>query len=165
MQRIITDAVDLCRSLAQEKDVRVKMELIEAKVAGDPAALSRVVANLVVNGIQYNQAGGEVQVTLVVDDGDALVSVKDTGPGIAKEHQEHLFERFYRADKARSRATGGNGLGLAIAKAVIEAHGGAIGFASTVGAGATFWFRLPLVDPPKQSSPQRPLAAIGSEAN
>jgi heavy metal sensor kinase len=147
LQRTIADAVDLCRSLAQEKEIRIVTELVDAKVVGDSAALSRVVTNLVVNGIQYNRSGGEVHVSLVIDDADALVSVRDTGAGIAKEHQSHLFERFYRADKARSRATGGNGLGLAIAKAVIEAHDGVIGFSSTVGEGSTFWFRLPLVEP------------------
>ena len=97
---------------------------------GDAVALSRVVANLVVNAIQYNRPGGEVEVLLVVDGEEALLTVRDTGPGIPAEHQAQVFERFYRADKARSRATGGSGLGLAIAKAIVEAHRGSIGFAS-----------------------------------
>ena len=72
------------------------------------------------------------------------VQVRDTGPGIAPEHLPYVFERFYRADKSRTRATGGAGLGLAIVKQLVEAHGGRVWVESTLGAGATFGFTLPL---------------------
>jgi heavy metal sensor kinase len=144
---IAADAAELCRPLADEKQVRLEMELGSADVMGDPAALSRVVANLVVNAIQYNRPGGEVRVSLATEGKRVVLRVQDTGEGIAAEHQEHLFERFFRADKARSRETGGSGLGLAIAKAIVEAHGGTIGFTSDVGKGSTFWVDLSLVGP------------------
>jgi two-component system, OmpR family, sensor kinase len=142
--RIAADATELCRSLADEKQVRLATELHSVHVIGDPEALSRVVANLVVNAIQYNRPDGEVHLTVASEGAEAILSVRDTGPGIPPEHQEQLFERFYRADKARSRETGGSGLGLAIAKTIVESHGGSIGFTSDPGKGSTFWVRLPL---------------------
>lgn len=145
--RVVADAVDLCRPLADERKVRVTTKLDPAAVVGDAPALARVVANLVANGVQYNHPGGEVRVHLAVDGDESLLTVEDTGPGIPAEDQPHLFERFYRADKARSRATGGTGLGLAIARAVVESHGGAVGVKSEPGRGSTFWVRLPLAPP------------------
>jgi two-component system, OmpR family, sensor kinase len=142
--RVALDAVDLCRPLAEEKRVRLNTSISTTKVIGDASALSRVVGNLVANAIKYNRPNGQVQITLGPDDGEAVLTVRDTGEGIPEEHHAHLFDRFYRADKARSRATGGSGLGLAIAKAVVEAHGGTIGFESVVGKGSKFWVRLPM---------------------
>jgi heavy metal sensor kinase len=151
LHRVARDAVELCRPLATEKGVRLTAELAPVTVPGDTGGLARVVGNLVANAIRYNRPAGEVHVELTRDGREAVVTVRDTGEGIAAEHHSHLFERFYRADKARSRATGGSGLGLAIAKAVVEAHGGTIGFESAVGKGSTFWVRLPA----NGSSPRR----------
>jgi heavy metal sensor kinase len=143
LDRTIAEAAELCRPLAETKTVRLTTELIPVTVTGDVSALARVVGNLIANAIQYNRPHGEVKVTLGEDGKEAVLVVRDTGEGIPEEHHPHLFERFYRADKARSRATGGSGLGLAIAKAVVEAHGGSIGFKSSVGKGSEFRVRLP----------------------
>jgi heavy metal sensor kinase len=145
LNRIAAEAAEMYRPLAENRRVRLTTELAPVTVTGDPGALARVVGNLIANAIQYNRPNGEVRVTLGMDGEEAVVTVRDTGEGIPDEHHAQLFERFYRADQARSRATGGSGLGLAIAKAVVEAHGGSIGFKSTVGKGSRFWVRLPLV--------------------
>jgi signal transduction histidine kinase len=102
-----------------------------------------VFTNLLTNAIQYNRQGGKVWLGAQVKDGLAIVEVADTGGGISAEDLPHIFERFYRADKAR---TGGAnaGLGLAISKAIVEAHGGAIEAASEPGVGTTLTLRLPL---------------------
>jgi signal transduction histidine kinase len=131
------------RPLAEEKDVSLTTELAPAEVIGDPVHLAQVVTNLLSNAVQYNRRDGAVRVELSSTSGDAILSVTDTGCGIPDADRPHLFERFYRVDKARARASGGNGLGLAICKSLVEAHGGTIGFESKAGAGSTFWVRLP----------------------
>jgi signal transduction histidine kinase len=143
LTRVVGEAVALCRPLAESKKVCLTSELAAVSVLGEASALARVVGNLVSNAIHYNRPNGEVHVTLGVDGREAVLTVRDTGEGIAEAHHAHLFERFYRADQARSRATGGSGLGLAIAKAVVEAHGGSIDFKSVVSKGSKFWVRLP----------------------
>jgi heavy metal sensor kinase len=142
LHRVAADAVELCRPLAAKSAIRLTSDLDPVTVIGDASALGRVVGNLVTNAIQYNRPKGEVRVTLERDGREAVLTVRDTGEGIPEEHHSQLFERFYRADKARSRATGGSGLGLAIAKAIVAAHGGTIGFESVVGKGSTFWVRI-----------------------
>ncbi|MCC7136861.1 MAG: PAS domain-containing protein [Planctomycetes bacterium] len=114
------------------------------RVLGDPEALRRLVDNLVVNAVTYTPAGGWVRVGLAVDAGRAVLTVADSGIGIAPEHLERIFERFYRVDKARSRAKGGTGLGLAIVKHSVNLHGGAIDVVSRPGAGSTFTVSVPL---------------------
>jgi heavy metal sensor kinase len=153
LDRVVADAVELCRPLAELNSIRLTTDLAPVTVPGDASALGRVVGNLVTNAIRYNRPGGEVHVTLERDGPRAVLTVRDTGEGIPEEHRAQLFERFYRADKARSRTTGGSGLGLAIAKAVAEAHGGTIGFESTVGKGSTFWVRIPCRRPSQTSKP------------
>lgn len=112
-------------------------------VPGDAHRLAQVLINLVDNALKYTPAGGAVTVT--VADAGPLVSVRvtDTGAGIPKADLPRIFERFYRVDKARTRATGGTGLGLAIVKHIVDAHGGTIGVVSDTGQGATFTFSLP----------------------
>lgn len=105
----------------------------------------QVLINLLGNALHYTPAGGEVTVQAMPADDAVQWEVRDTGIGIAAEHLPHLFERFYRVDKARARATGGAGIGLTICKALVERHGGRIWAASAgLGQGATFYFTLPL---------------------
>lgn len=105
--------------------------------------LEQVATNLIENAIKYTDAGS-VAVRVSVDGTEALFAVADTGIGIPEEAQPHLFERFYRVDKARSRGTGGTGLGLAIVERVIALHGGYIEVQSKLGEGSTFTVHLPL---------------------
>ncbi|AUW93026.1 MAG: PAS domain-containing sensor histidine kinase [Sulfobacillus thermosulfidooxidans] len=109
-------------------------------VSGDPDLLAEVLMNLVANAVQYTPAGGLITVSMALDVGSHMVgiSVKDTGIGIPAQDLPRIFERFYRVDRARSRASGGTGLGLAIVKHIMELHGGRIEVKSTVGAGTEF---------------------------
>jgi signal transduction histidine kinase len=99
------------------------------------------------NAVKYTPSGGSINVTLKSQDGLAVISVSDTGIGIAEEDLAHVFDRFWRADKARSREQGGAGLGLSIAKWIIEMHHGTIGVKSGPGEGARFDISIPLRQP------------------
>jgi signal transduction histidine kinase len=109
----------------------------------DSGKIGRALANLVANALHYTPSGGTVEVSAWLEAGEARVSVRDTGTGIAPSDLPRVFERFYRGEKSRSRASGGSGLGLAIAKGVIQAHGGRIWAESAPGQGAVFTFALP----------------------
>jgi len=106
--------------------------------------LKRMLLNLLDNAVKYTPAGGEVNVTLATQNGTALIIVSDTGIGIPAAAQPHIFDRFYRVDKARSRALGGAGLGLSIARWIVEAHDGRLSVESSPGHGSTFTVELPL---------------------
>lgn len=110
---------------------------------GDILCLQQVLQNLLDNAVRYSPPGGRIAVTAAVQGEEIEISVSDTGPGIPKAEQERIFERFYRADAARSRESGGTGLGLSIAKHLVEALGGRIQVQSEVGRGATFSVFLP----------------------
>ncbi len=114
-----------------------------APVSGDRAVLREALINLLDNAIKYSPEGAHIAVRLRGVNGRASVEITDQGPGIAPEHQARIFERFYRIDKARSRELGGAGLGLAIAKWAIDAHGGSIELESHIGGGSTFRVLLP----------------------
>lgn len=113
-------------------------------VQGDEVRLRQVLDNLVSNAIKYSPDGGEIEVGGRADAYTATVFVRDQGVGISEADQEHIFERFFRVDGALSRKTQGTGLGLYLAKAIVEAHSGSIGVESRPGAGATFYITLPL---------------------
>jgi len=103
-----------------------------------------VLLNLVGNALQYTPPGGKVKVTATAQRGEVYIAVSDSGMGIPAEHLPHLFSRFYRVDKSRSRAGGGSGIGLTIAKYLVEAQGGSIWAQSEgAGRGSTFTFSLP----------------------
>jgi heavy metal sensor kinase len=140
---VVQECADLLQPLAEEKRICLRACEESIDMVGDPGRLTQVVTNLLSNAIHYNRAGGEVGVKLKATQTDVSLSVADTGCGIPDEDQPHIFERFYRVDKARSREEGGCGLGLAICKSIVEAHGGTIGFTSQVGQGTTFVVRLP----------------------
>jgi two-component system sensor histidine kinase SenX3 len=117
----------------------------ELLVRGDRSQLVSVFSNLVDNAIKYSEIGGVVNVNSAVKDDEIVLSVTDHGIGIAERDQKRIFERFYRVDKARSRATGGTGLGLSIVRHIVLEHGGAIDVRSEEGVGSTFTVRLPRV--------------------
>lgn len=133
------------RPIAGKRNVELTFESIREVTADvDEVKLSLALNNLVENAIKYNVEGGWVRVTLDADHKFFYVKVADSGIGISEEFQEHIFERFYRVDKARSRETGGTGLGLAITKNIILMHQGAIRLSSKEGEGTTFTVRIPL---------------------
>jgi two-component system sensor histidine kinase SenX3 len=119
----------------------------QAVVMGSEGDLGLLVNNLLDNAIHYSPDGGQIRVSVRVEDGSATLTVADTGIGIASRDLDRIFERFYRADPARSRETGGTGLGLSIVKHVAETHGGDVRVQSVLGAGSTFTVRLPLAEP------------------
>ncbi|HEY0171703.1 MAG TPA: heavy metal sensor histidine kinase [Pyrinomonadaceae bacterium] len=132
--------------LASDKNVTVELtNLPEAAFHGDEDLLRQMVMNLTDNAVKFTPAGGVVRLSLERRADEYLLSVSDSGPGIPAEAREHVFERFYRADKARSRSEdGGAGLGLAIARWIAQAHDGDLRLADSDGTGATFIVRLPL---------------------
>ena len=138
---------ECCRSaqtLAGARQVTLECPNHEdVAIRGDEELVRRMVMNLVDNAIRYTPAGGRVSIALQAGNGDVAIRVSDTGAGIAPDAVPHVFERFYRGDKARSRRDGGFGLGLAIVKWIAESHHGAVELASTQGAGSTFTVTLP----------------------
>jgi two-component system phosphate regulon sensor histidine kinase PhoR len=112
------------------------------QVQGDRDRVRQVLTNLVDNAVKYTDPGGSIVLRTVQEKGFCRIEVEDTGCGIAPEHHARIFERFYRADKDRSRDVGGTGLGLAIVKHIVEAHGGSIGLKSIPGKGSAFFFTL-----------------------
>jgi heavy metal sensor kinase len=142
-EHVTRETVDLLRPLAEEHGVNLHAELPPTLVVGDGEQLGQVMSNLISNAIYYNRPGGGVRVNLTVKSETIVLTVSDDGQGIAAEDLPHVFERFYRADKARSRANGHVGLGLAIAKAIVESHRGTIHVSSVVGKGSTFTVCLP----------------------
>ena len=144
---LVSDLVEELEPLAIANQItltnvlRVKKSL---NVSGDCDQLYRLVYNLIVNAIQHTPSNGRVTVILERDASDALVQVKDTGIGIAPEHQKHIFDRFYRVQSDRSRNTGGSGLGLAIAQSIARSHSFKLSVRSELGQGSTFIFQLPL---------------------
>ena len=150
---LITEVFQEMSILAGNK-VHLRLnEIDQAYVNGDRDRLKQVFINLVANAIQYTPPGGEVFLSLQTVGGQARVICRDTGPGIPAEDLPHIFERFYRAEKSRTRReTTGFGLGLSIANWIVERHGGRIELNSQEGKGTTFAIWLPLAEPTKQPS-------------
>jgi two-component system, OmpR family, sensor kinase len=138
------NCVERIRPLTTGRGIQVHCDLAPARTLGDADRLGQVITNLLTNAIHYNKPRGEIRVTTRAENGTVVVAIADTGQGIAAEDLPHIFERFYRADKARSRAGGRSGLGLAICKAIVDADGGSIEVSSQPGVGTTFTLRLPL---------------------
>jgi heavy metal sensor kinase len=146
LAELIVDLVAALEPLAEARGVSLRTgPIVSAVVAGDQTRLTQLLVNLVDNAVKYTASGGEVVVALASEFGAAVVRVDDTGVGIAPEHLPHIFERFYRTDKARGREDGSTGLGLAISQWIVHAHGGDIAVTSEPGRGTTVTVRLPLV--------------------
>ncbi len=142
---LISDTLESFSELASRQGVTLSgaVEPGVDLVSMDVQRIGRVLNNLVGNALRHTPAGGAVSVRASLDPQAIAVEIRDTGEGILPEDLPHVFERFYRAEKSRSRQTGGAGLGLAIAKGIIEAHGGQIGVESLPGKGTRFYFALP----------------------
>ena len=147
LQDLVSDISEELAALAMNRkiqlttNIQVKQDL---HVPGDEAQLYRLVSNLVVNAIQYTPEGGRVTLSLEERDQQARIGVQDTGIGIEAKHLAKIFDRFYRVNTDRSRRTGGSGLGLSIAQAIVKTHHGEIRVQSQPGQGSTFWIYLPI---------------------
>jgi signal transduction histidine kinase len=155
----IEDAIDSNNAWSTERSVTVKKELPESlpELMGDPSALGSVMQNLVSNAIKYSREGGTVTIQVResnTESGPAIqVAIHDQGEGIPSREIPHLFDPFFRGERARQTQTEGSGLGLSLVKQVVEAHGGEIDVSSTPGAGSTFVVELPVIDNSEASSP------------
>ncbi|MBZ5576352.1 MAG: heavy metal sensor histidine kinase [Acidobacteriia bacterium] len=141
---LLTECCRAVQPLAAARQIDVQCRCAEdVPFRGDEGLLRRMVANLLDNAVRYTPPGGTVSATLEAQGADVRIRIADTGVGIGPEASRHIFERFYRADPARSRQQDGFGLGLAIVKWIAESHHGAVELASEPGAGSTFTVRLP----------------------
>jgi two-component system heavy metal sensor histidine kinase CusS len=148
---LVLGAAETMRPLADARGVALRVEgATPVPVRGDDARLRQVFYNLLDNAIKYTPPGGRVEVVAGREAEAAVVRVRDTGIGIPAEHLPRVFDRFYRVDKARSRAEGGTGLGLSIAHSIVAAHDGRIELASTPGQGTTCTVRLPVEPKPQR---------------
>lgn len=147
VSQIIEKAALVFDPLYKNKGVTLKRE-VEAGVAAvvDAGKIRQAIENLLSNALRYTDAGGEVSVTMKKEGGDFTVEVRDSGIGISDKDLPYIFERFYRTDVSRARASGGLGIGLAIVKAIIDAHGGTISVKSKAGEGSRFTLKVPRRD-------------------
>jgi heavy metal sensor kinase len=146
LDALVTGVARECDVLAQDKEQRVSLACAAGTATVDPTVLRIAVANVLHNAIRYGPPASDVSVRAFADGTSWTIEVEDSGPGIAVEHHASLFERFYRVDPGRSRALGGIGLGLAMARWSVEAHGGRIHVESREGVGSTFRIVLPRRD-------------------
>lgn len=147
LKQLVQTTCDLARPLAEAKDISWSIELPHTSiwVQADADALQRLLLILLDNAVKYTPSSGSVAISLTLSGKDAILTVEDKGIGIAAEDLPHIFERFYRADKARTRSTGGAGLGLAIGNWIAQQHGGMLTAESTLSIGSTFRLTLPSV--------------------
>jgi heavy metal sensor kinase len=154
LREIVRDVCSQGKMLSEAKDISFREQIPGQPVwvKADAHALRRLFLILIDNAIKYTPEGGRVDVVVGQENGFAIGEVRDTGIGIAPEDLPNVFERFYRADKARSRESGGVGLGLSIGRWIAEAHEGTIEVQSSLGVGSVFKLRLPLIDGKSQKS-------------
>jgi heavy metal sensor kinase len=159
LTRETVDLRELCAEIVQgvapaaaPRDMQIRVEGGATLVSGDPDRLRELVTNLVANAVQHGTPGGRVTCSVSMSGRNATLVVADTGPGIDANDLPHVFERFYRANKARSRSGGGAGLGLAISKWIAEAHGGDIRCESEPGRGSRFVVTLPVTVTPSRAT-------------
>lgn len=144
LDTLLQDVVSDAEILADMKEQRIIVEeLLPAKIHGDRERLYQLFFNVIENAIKYTQETGEIILSMQEQDGRVMVEIKDNGPGIPEEDLPHIFDRFYRVQKDRSRKTGGSGLGLTICKLIVEAHNGKIEAESEPGVGSVFRVVLP----------------------
>ncbi len=150
LNELVRAVTDSLRPQFDEKGVNLELDAMEGlpPVEVDEGRVQQVLTNIIGNALQYTPGGGQVRIRISRDRDQAAVEVVDTGIGISAEHIGHIFDRFYRVDPSRARASGGSGIGLTIAKRLVEAHGGRIWAESEgPGKGSRFTFTLPLASP------------------
>ncbi len=146
LSTLVQDVVATMEWLAHERAITLTTEIEKpVYISGDEARLMQMVMNIIDNALRYTSANGKVTVTLNICQQNVQLSISDTGCGIAPEHLEHIFKRFYRVDSARSRAEGGTGLGLALVDWIVRVHHGTISVESEPGQGTTVTILLPLI--------------------
>jgi heavy metal sensor kinase len=144
---LVHETIKHVQVLAEDKEQDLVCNLAPSVIVyADSLLLRQAIINVVDNAIKYSAQGTPIQIGLAAENGHAWVTIRDAGPGIASADQPHIFDRFYRADHGRSREIGGAGLGLAIARSVVEAHGGQITLNSKEGEGSTFRIDLPTAE-------------------
>ncbi len=142
---VVKEVVQRLSVVAEQKHQEIKISMADGcEMRADHAKLTQVVYNILDNAIKYSPQGGVIRVRLIRSGRVAVLTIADNGPGIPKEDQPHIFDRFYRVDKARSRDTGGTGLGLSIVHQFVLMHSGNVSVDSKEGSGATFTVELPL---------------------
>jgi signal transduction histidine kinase len=162
LSRLVQKVVKKLRPTARDHVISVYSAPDLPETMIDPRRLEQVLHNLIVNAIKYSPDGTPITIRVERVGNDIQVSVKDQGVGIAPEHLEHVFERFYRVDGELARRTGGSGLGLPICRGLVEAHGGRIRVESKVGSGSTFSFTIPITPVTRQTETQSvPLVGAG----
>jgi PAS domain S-box-containing protein len=146
---LITGVMDEIGPLAQKKGISLRVDIAEGlpRTQGDQRRLEQVLNNLLSNAVKFTPEGGMVQLTAELKGEHLMVTVKDTGVGVPPDDLTHVFQAFHRGRNATKQAIEGTGLGLSIAKALVEAHQGAIGVESELDKGSTFWFTLPVIEP------------------
>ncbi|MBV8949265.1 MAG: ATP-binding protein, partial [Actinobacteria bacterium] len=159
---IAAQAVDAARAVGPDWPVRVEARH-PVEVEGDAGRLRQVLDNLLANARAHTPPGTSVVVRIGDENGDAVIAVSDTGPGLAEGDAARVFERFYRVDASRSRQSGGAGLGLAIVQAIVAAHGGRVSLTTAPGEGATFTVRIPLNRAQPNGSGPAPEGAVPAE--
>ena len=140
---IARETAALVQPLADERRIALAPDLAPAPCRADAKRIAQVILNLLSNALEHSPEGSRIAMRTAAESGRATFSIEDSGPGIAEEHLPRIFDRFYRADDSRNRRTGGAGLGLAICKAIAEAHGGALEVSSTLGKGSVFTLVIP----------------------
>lgn len=143
LQRVVQESIELLAPLALQRGITLHTTLESSAILGDSERLGQVVANLLSNALEYNRDGGEIWISTGLNAGFGILSIANTGDGIAAEDLPHVFERFYRADRARSALVGNCGLGLSIAKAIVDSHDGSIEVSSSVRGVTTFTVKIP----------------------
>ncbi len=149
----VVDAAIEQSTTSEEAHIRINRADRSLTVLGDAVWTQQVLTNLLLNAIRYCPGSEEIQIKLHQDASEAVVTVIDSGPGISERDLAHIFERFYRIDKARTRSDGGSGLGLSICRALMEAQRGSITAESNPGKGSQFSVRLPIGPDPTHPHP------------
>ncbi len=153
LEKTQVNLIELSNKMVGTFEAELKKKKLDVAVAGgcpdilaDRDRMNQVLMNLISNAVKYTQEGGDIRITVSESENSVVLSIEDNGIGIPEEEIPFIFERFYRADKSRNRMTGGSGIGLAIVKAIVKAHGGSIDVESRLGKGSCFMITLPKIN-------------------